>query len=147
MAEDGPTSLKNGTRDVLIDGVVDTYEGMAAFHDGAAPTRTGNTLELTRFEDMVAVTKRRDVHSMDPDTAVFVSLALGAGRPLIPLMLDGESPHQIPQAAGPALRPEAGRPDSSQSSGPGGTLIDSFAADGSVDFSRHSASHFPARSS
>ena len=34
-------------------------------------------MELTRFAEVVAATRRRDVHSMDPDTAVFLSLALG----------------------------------------------------------------------
>ncbi len=133
MAEDGPTSLKNGTRDVLIDGVADTYEGMAGFHDGAAPTRTGNTLELTRFEDVVAVTKRRDVHSMDPDTAVFVSLALGAERPLIPLMLDGEAHTNYRKLLDPLFAPRQVARLEPVVRDLAGQLIDSFAGDGSVD--------------
>ena len=69
-----------GDAGAFVDGVVDTYERIAAVHGGRPLTKHGNTVELTRFDDIVAVTKRRDVHSIDPDAVAIVSMALGAGR-------------------------------------------------------------------
>jgi cytochrome P450 len=127
-------SVSTGADDAFVDGVVDTYERVAAIHHGAPATRRDRTVELTRYEDVVAVTKRRDVHSMDADTAVVVSLALGAGRPLIPLMLDCEQHTKYRKLLDPLFAPkqvarlEPVIRDLSE------TLIDAFAADGEVDF-------------
>ena len=68
-------------------------------------TKQDGTVELTRLEDVVTVTKRRDVHSVDPDTAAIVSIALGAGRPLIPLMLDGEDHTKYRKLLDPLFAP------------------------------------------
>ena len=38
-----------------------------------------------RMADVLAVTKRRDVHSMDPVMIELAAAYMGAGRPLIPL--------------------------------------------------------------
>ena len=62
--DDGAGSDHEGA---FVDGVANTYERIAAVHGGRPLTKEGNTIELTRFDDIVAVTKRRDVHSIDPD--------------------------------------------------------------------------------
>jgi len=133
MTDQASAGADRGGNSPFVDGVADTYERVAAIHQGPRATKRGSTVELTRFEDVVAVTKRRDVHSMDPDTAVVVALALGAGRPLIPLMLDGDkhtkyrklldplfAPKQVARLE-PVIRELAER------------LTDGFAGDGAVD--------------
>ena len=118
----------------FVEGVVDTYKRVAAIHNDARITKHDTTVELTRYADVVAVTKRRDVHSIDPDTAAIVAIALGAGRPLIPLMLDGEQHTRYRKLLDPLFAPrqvarlEPVIRDLSES------LIDAFAADGQVDF-------------
>ena len=123
-----------GKEAAFVDGVVDTYERVAAIHRGPRVTRSGGTVELTRFDDIVAVTRRRDVHSMDPDTAVVVSLALGAGRPLIPLMLDGEQHTKYRKLLDPLFAPRQVARLEPVIRNLAETLIDAFAADGQVDF-------------
>ena len=118
----------------FAEGVVDTYERVAAIHRGPRVTKHDATVELTRFDDVVAVTKRRDVHSIDPDTAVVVSLALGAGRPLIPLMLDGEQHTKYRKLLDPLFAPKQVARLEPVIRNLAETLIDSFAADGSVNF-------------
>ena len=130
-----PRSAGVGRRNdsAFVDGVVDTYERVAAIHQGPRASKRASTVELTRFEDIVAVTKRRDVHSMDPDTAVVVALTLGAGRPLIPLMLDGEKHTKYRKLLDPLFAPkQIGRLEPVIRN-LAETLIDAFAADGQVD--------------
>ncbi len=88
----------------------------------------------TRFDDIVAVTKRRDVHSIDPDMAAIVSMALGAGRPLIPLMLDGEQHTKYRKLLDPLFAPKQVARLEPVIRNLSETLIDAFAADGAVDF-------------
>ena len=123
-----------GADRAFVDGVADTYERVAAIHDGARVTRREHTVELTRYDDIVAVTKRRDVHSMDPDTAVVVALALGAGRPLIPLMLDGEQHTKYRKLLDPLFAPKQVSRLEPVIRDLSNALIDAFAADGEVDF-------------
>jgi cytochrome P450 len=123
-----------GADRAFVDGVVDTYERVAAMHHGAPVTKLDQTVELTRYDDIVTVTKRRDVHSMDADTAVVVSLALGAGRPLIPLMLDGEQHTKYRKLLDPLFAPKQVARLEPVIRNLSETLIDAFAADGNVDF-------------
>ena len=132
MAEYG--SSGTGASGAFVDGVIDTYERVAAIHGGPPITKRDNTVELTRFEDVVAVTKRRDVHSIDADTAVIVSMALGAGRPLIPLMLDGEQHTKYRKLLDPLFAPKQVARLEPVIRDLAETLIDAFAADGEVDF-------------
>lgn len=77
--------------EVFIDGVPDIQPDIRALHDGARVTRTADGgVSVRRMEDIVHVTKRRDVHSMDPDLVALAGRIMGDGRPLIPLMLDGD---------------------------------------------------------
>lgn len=124
----------DGGEGAFVDGVVDTYERVAALHHGAPPITRDHTVELTRYDDIVSVTKRRDVHSMDADTAVVVSLALGAGRPLIPLMLDGEQHTKYRKLLDPLFAPKQVARLEPVIRNLAETLIDAFAADGEVDF-------------
>ena len=135
MVEQGSHGSSGGDGGgAFVDGVVDTYERVAEIHPGPPVIRAGNTIELTRFEDVVAVTKRRDVHSMDADTAVAMSLALGSGRPLIPLMLDGERHTQYRKLLDPLFAPRQVARLEPVIRDLAETLIDAFAADGEVDF-------------
>lgn len=118
---------------VFVDGVVDTHQRVAALHHGPRVVRRGGAVELTRFEDVVAVTKRRDVHSMDPDTAAVVALALGAGRPLIPLMLDGEEHTRYRRLLDPLFAPKRVATLEPTVRDLAHRLIDGFAGDGQVD--------------
>ncbi|HEY7106086.1 MAG TPA: cytochrome P450 [Acidimicrobiia bacterium] len=121
-----------GDAEAFVDGVPDTYERVAAVTREAV--RLEHAVELTRYEDIAAVTKRRDVHSMDPDSVALAAMVLGAGRPLIPLMIDGDqhtkyrklldplfAPKQVARLE-PVIRDLANR------------LIDDFAGNGAVDF-------------
>src|SRR5437763_14315669 len=126
---DGPVL----SADVLVDGEPQTYERLAALHDGARVITSDHGVELTRYDDIAAATKRRDVHSMEPHTAVAIANALGAGRPLIPLMLDGDEHTKYRKLLDPYFAPRriAGLEpvvrDLAES------LIDGFAADGAVE--------------
>ena len=118
----------------FVNGVADTYERIAATHTGPRVTRHDGRVEVTRFEDVVTVTKRRDVHSMDPDTALVVGLALGAGRPLIPLMLDGEDHTKYRKLLDPLFAPRHVARLEPVIRDLCDTLIDAFAAEGAVEF-------------
>ncbi|MEX1009359.1 MAG: cytochrome P450 [Acidimicrobiia bacterium] len=132
---DSASAVADGGRDgAFVDGVVDTYERVAAIHHGTPATKRDGALELTRFEDVVAVTKRRDVHSIDPDAVAIVSMALGAGRPLIPLMLDGEQHTKYRKLLDPLFAPKQVARLEPVIRNLAEGLIDAFAADGEVDF-------------
>ena len=134
MTEYGSPGVGDRNGGTFVDGVVNTYERVAATHDGKPPTKHGTTIELTRFDDIVAVTKRRDVHSIDPDAAAIVSMALGAGRPLIPLMLDGAEHTKYRKLLDPLFAPKQGARLEPVIRTLSEALIDVFAADGAVDF-------------
>ena len=48
--DDGAGSDHEGA---FVDGVANTYERIAAVHGGRPLTKEGNTIELTRFDDIV----------------------------------------------------------------------------------------------
>jgi cytochrome P450 len=135
VAEYGSTEAVNGDTDAFVDGVADTYERLAVIHRGA-PVKRDNTLNLTRYDDVAAVTKRRDVHSIDADSAPLVAMALGAGRPLIPLMLDGEQHTKYRKLLDPLFAPKHVARLEPVVRDLAETLIDDFAADGEVEFYR-----------
>ena len=117
----------------FVEGVVDTYEWVAAIHNGARITKHDTRVELTRYDDVVAVTKRRDVHSIDPDTAAIVAIALGAGRPLIPLMLDGEQHTRYRKLLDPLFAPKKMALLEPQIRGLADRLIDNFIGAGHAE--------------
>jgi len=119
---------------LLVDGEAQTYERIATVHGEPRDRRSANGISLTRYDDIATVTKRRDVHSMDPDAIGAIANALGAGRPLIPLMLDGDDHTKYRKLLDPLFAPkqiallEPIVRDLAES------LIDAFASDGEVDF-------------
>jgi cytochrome P450 len=122
--------------DAIVDGVADVYERVGAAHENGPVTKHGNTFELTRYDDIVAVTRRRDVHSIDPDAALIAAMALGSGRPLIPLMLDGEEHTKYRKLLDPLFAPKHVARLESVIRDLAETLIDAFASDGQVEFYR-----------
>ena len=78
MVDYGSAGADGGHEGPFVDGVVDTYERVAAIHHRAPATKRDGTLELARFEDVVAVAKRRDVHSIAPAAAAIGAMASGA---------------------------------------------------------------------
>jgi cytochrome P450 len=118
----------------FVDGVADTYERIAEIHGGSKLTRSATGLELTRYDDVVAVTRRRDVHSIDPDAATMLGMALGAGRPLIPLMLDGDEHTKYRKLLDPLFAPKQVARLESTIRALAESLIDGFAANGEVEF-------------
>jgi cytochrome P450 len=119
--------------EVFEDGVVDVYQRVGGLHDGQRAVRDADSVTFTRMEDIVAVTKRRDVHSMDPETLDLLSNAMGAGRPLIPLMLDGAEHTKYRKLLDPLFAPKRIAELEPTIRGLAESLIDGFAADGQVD--------------
>jgi cytochrome P450 len=121
--------------DVFEDGVQDVYQRVATIHDrpGVPRDPEAGTVTFTRMADVVAVTKRRDVHSMDPDTVEFAAHFMGAGRPLIPLMLDGELHTKYRKLLDPLFAPKAVAALEPRVRKLCNDLIDGFAADGEVE--------------
>jgi cytochrome P450 len=136
MAEYGTSEAVGGVGavDGMGDGVVDVYERIAALHGGSPVVRHEKRLTLTRYDDVVAVTRRRDVHSIDADSAVIVAMALGAGRPLIPLMLDGEEHTKYRKLLDPLFAPKHVARLEPIVRELAESLIDGFAANGEVEF-------------
>ncbi len=120
----------------FVDGVADTYERVAALHHRPPIERRDQVVELTRFDDVVTATKRRDVHSMDPDTVAALGMVLGAGRPLIPLMLDGDEHTRYRKLLDPLFAPRHVARLETVIRDLCNTLIDGFAAEGKVEFDR-----------
>lgn len=118
----------------FVDGVADTYERVAAIHHEPRTVSREQVVELTRFDDVVTVTKRRDVHSMDPDTVAVLGMVLGAGRPLIPLMIDGDDHTKYRKLLDPLFAPRHVARLEPVIRELAENLIDAFAGAGEVDF-------------
>jgi cytochrome P450 len=132
MADDETApSLLN---EVLRDGIVDVQPDLAELHDGPRVRRNDDgSVTIVRLEDALEVTKRRDVHSMSPDMVRVAGAVMGAGRPLIPLMLDGDEHTKYRKLLDPLFAPRivAGLEPRVRELAHG--LIDGFAADGRVE--------------
>ena len=132
MAEDHSTGqFMSG---VLRDGVVDVQPDLAALHDGPRVRRNDDgSITILRLEDALEVTKRRDVHSMDPEMVRVAGHVMGAGRPLIPLMLDGDDHTKYRKLLDPLFAPKivAGLEPRVRALADG--IIDGFAGDGRVE--------------
>src|SRR5579863_1648267 len=73
LAEYSGTDMGNNLDGVFDDGVADLHERIVEVHRGPRLVKDRHGVTLTKLEDIVAVNKRRDVHSMDPDTLVLAS--------------------------------------------------------------------------
>jgi len=108
-----------------------------ALHDLVAQRRVvrqedGHVVVL-HLDDVLEVTKRRDVHSMDPEMMEFAGTYMGAGRPLIPLMLDGDAHTKYRKLLDPLFAPKVVGRLSERVAALANDLIDGFAADGTVE--------------
>lgn len=119
------------TRDqVFQDGVVDVFEHVARLHDGPPIVPRGNGVSVHGMRDVLDVTKRREVHSMDPASVELASMVMGAGRPLIPLMLDGEEHTKYRRLLDPLFAPRKMAKLEADIRDLSNRLIDNFAATG-----------------
>src|SRR5262249_42381582 len=106
MADEGNEGIYVADSRLLVDGEAQTYERIATVHGEPRERRFPHRISLTRYDDIATVTKRRDVHSMDPDSIGVIANALGAGRPLIPLMLDGDDHTKYRKLLDPLFAPK-----------------------------------------
>lgn len=130
MAEYGGPSAD----DVFVDGQRDIQGGIASLLDGPRVVRRDDGgVTVLGMDEILHVTKRRDVHSMDPDSVVLVSRFMGEGRPLIPLMLDGADHTKYRKLLDPLFSPKRVAELEPQVRALCNDLIDSFAGAGEVD--------------
>jgi cytochrome P450 len=115
----------------FVEGAPDAHEGLAAIHHGVE--RRDGSIELTSFDGIVEVTKRRDVHSMEPQAMALASMVLGSGRPLIPLMLDGDQHTKYRKLLDPLFAPKQVARLESIVRDLAESLVDEFAANGEVE--------------
>jgi cytochrome P450 len=119
--------------EVYRDGVVDVFHDVARLHDGPRVVRDETGVTILRMEDVLSVTKRRDVHSFAPDVGEMMSALLSTGRPLIPLMLDGEEHTKYRKLLDPLFAPRQITKIEVRTRALCDELIDGFVADGHVD--------------
>lgn len=117
------------------DEQVDVFRRTALVHDGPRVVRNGRSVTVQRMEDVLAVTKRRDVHSISPEAAALMSASslTPTGRPLIPLMLDGEEHTKYRKLLDPLFAPKQVARIEARTRELCDELIDGFAPDGHVD--------------
>jgi len=119
----------------FVDGVVDIQSDVHRLLDGPRVVRDDNGgVTIMRMADVLAVTKRRDVHSMDPVMIELAAAYMGAGRPLIPLMLDGDAHTRYRKLLDPLFAPKVIAALEPRVRALADELIDTFAADAKVDF-------------
>jgi cytochrome P450 len=129
---------------VYRDGVVDIFNDVARLHEGPRVVRDDLGVTLVRMEDVLAVTKRRDIHSSDAELSAMMGL-MGTGRPLIPLMLDGEEHTKYRKILDPLFAPKEVAKIEPRTRQACNELIDTFANDGHVDLYAAYCDPLPAR--
>jgi cytochrome P450 len=132
MADEyGPASF---FPDVFQNGVPDIQPALQAMLAGPRVIRQDDgRVAILRLDDALEVTKRRDVHSMDPELIELAGTFMGAGRPLIPLMLDGEEHTKYRKLLDPLFAPKVVGQLATRVRALADELIDGFVADGTVD--------------
>ncbi len=119
----------------FVNGVVDIQSDVHRLLDGPRVVRGDNGgVTIMRMADVLAVTKRRDVHSMDSSMIEFATAYMGAGRPLIPLMLDGDAHTKYRKLLDPLFAPKVIAALEPRVRALSDELIDGFAGDGTVEF-------------
>jgi cytochrome P450 len=119
--------------ETFVNGVVDVFESVARLHEGPRVVRTEQGVSIRRMDDVLHVTKRRDVHSMSPEVTSMLSSLTPTGRPLIPLMIDGAEHTKYRKLLDPLFAPKEVAKIEVRTRALCEQLIDGFAADGHVD--------------
>jgi cytochrome P450 len=120
----------------FVDGVVDIQSDVHHLLDGPRVVRDERGVTIMRMADVLAVTKRRDVHSMEPAMVELAGAYMGAGRPLIPLMLDGDAHTKYRKLLDPLFAPKVIAALEPRVRALSEELIDGFSGDGKVEFFR-----------
>jgi cytochrome P450 len=120
--------------EVFQNGVPDIQPALRALVDERRVVRDEeHHVTILHLEDVLEVTKRRDVHSMDPEMVELAGAYMGAGRPLIPLMLDGDAHTKYRKLLDPLFAPKVVSQLATRVRALADELIDGFAADGRVE--------------
>lgn len=123
-----------GPGSVFRDGVADVFHDVAKLHDGPhILRREEGGWSVLGMNQILEVTKRRDVHSMDPVSVELASRAMGAGRPLIPLMLDGDEHSRYRRLLDPLFTPRKMAALEGDIASLANRLIDRFASTGETE--------------
>jgi cytochrome P450 len=119
--------------DTYRDGVVDVFQDVAHLHDGPPVVRNETGVTVFGYEEVLHVTKRRDVHSSDPNLTAMMGGLMGTGRPLIPLMLDGPEHTKYRRLLDPLFAPKEVAKIEKQTKTLCDELIDGFVDQGCAD--------------
>src|SRR6478752_3342490 len=120
--------------EVFQPGVPDIQPALRALLDRERIYRGDDGhVTILHLDDVLEVTKRRDVHSMDPDMVELAGAYMGAGRPLIPLMLDGDAHTKYRKLLDPLFAPKVVAQLATRVRAMADELIDGFIADGKVE--------------
>jgi cytochrome P450 len=120
--------------EVFQNGVPDIQPALEALVQAQRVVRTDETqVAILNLDDILAVTKRRDVHSMSPEIIELAGAFMGAGRPLIPLMLDGDDHTKYRKLLDPLFAPKVVAQLATRVRALADQLIDGFVADGTVE--------------
>jgi cytochrome P450 len=141
MAEQQYGAAQDG---IYKNGVVDIFLDVATLQNGPRLVRNETGVTVVRMDDVLHVTKRRDVRSTDPEMSVMIGL-MGTGRPLIPLMLDGEEHTKYRKLLDPLFAPREIAKIEPRTRELCNDLIDRFIADGKVDLYAAFCDPLPAR--
>ena len=120
----------------FVDGIVDIQSDVHHLLDGPRVVRDERGVTIMRMADVLAVTKRRDVHSMEPAMVELAGAYMGAGRPLIPLMLDGDAHTKYRKLLDPLFAPKVIAALEPRVRALSEELIEGFSGDGKVEFFR-----------
>jgi cytochrome P450 len=120
--------------EVFQPGVPDIQPALRALLDRERVYRgESGKVTILHLDDVLEVTKRRDVHSMDPEMVELAGAYMGAGRPLIPLMLDGDVHTKYRKLLDPLFAPKVVAQLATRVRAMADDLIDGFVADGKVE--------------
>lgn len=120
--------------EVFRPGAADIQPALRALIDRERVFRSDDGhVTILHLEDVLEVTKRRDVHSMDPEMVTLAGAYMGAGRPLIPLMLDGDAHTKYRKLLDPLFAPKVVAQLATRVRALADELIDGFAAEGTVE--------------